>query len=71
VAGGDDDEKKTTTTENWVVDVAMALANAGERSAHVHEWLAGAAEDVLGADVLPPQRLSFNSLFLYFHVIHL
>ncbi|KAJ7236341.1 hypothetical protein C8J57DRAFT_1530152 [Mycena rebaudengoi] len=46
---------------NWVVDVALALAGTGERSAPVHEWLAGAAEDVLGADVLPAQRNALHS----------
>ncbi|KAJ7604267.1 armadillo-type protein [Roridomyces roridus] len=41
----------------WVQGTVEVLVRAGEPSAHVHEFLAGAAEDVSGANLLPQAKI--------------
>ncbi|KAJ7725710.1 hypothetical protein B0H16DRAFT_1895038 [Mycena metata] len=43
--------------EGWVEGTVSALAGAGAPSAHIHEFLAGAAEDVGSASLLPQPRI--------------
>ncbi|KAJ6541009.1 hypothetical protein DFH09DRAFT_1394943 [Mycena vulgaris] len=46
-----------TGWEGWVEGTVNALASAGAPSAQIHEFLAGAAEDVGAANLLPQPRI--------------
>jgi hypothetical protein len=48
--GGDE------ASQDWIGSTVRALAAAGVRSGDIHEFLAGVAEDVGSANLLPQQR---------------
>ncbi|KAJ7725689.1 hypothetical protein B0H16DRAFT_1895026 [Mycena metata] len=47
--------------DGWVEGTVGALALAGAPSAHIHEFLAGAAEDVGSASLLPQPRIRIEA----------
>ncbi|KAJ7726223.1 hypothetical protein B0H16DRAFT_1735764 [Mycena metata] len=47
--------------EGWVEGTVSALAGAGAPSGHIHEFLAGAAEDVGSASLLPQPRIRIEA----------
>ncbi|KAF7344000.1 hypothetical protein MVEN_01689300 [Mycena venus] len=46
--------------EGWVEGTVASLAGAGAPSEHIHEFLAGAAEDVGAANLLPQHRIQLD-----------
>ncbi|KAJ7017049.1 hypothetical protein C8F04DRAFT_1406335 [Mycena alexandri] len=58
VVGGDSSASGTGSREQWWLEGTVnALAAAGAPSAHIHEFLAGAAEDVGSASLLPQPKI--------------
>ncbi|KAJ7661996.1 hypothetical protein DFH06DRAFT_1129159 [Mycena polygramma] len=47
--------------EGWVEGTVASLAGAGAPSAHIHEFLAGAAEDVGSANMLPQPKIQLEA----------
>ncbi|KAJ6522588.1 hypothetical protein B0H19DRAFT_655372 [Mycena capillaripes] len=47
--------------EGWVEGTVGALVGAGAPSAHIHEFLAGVAEDVASANMLPQPKIQLES----------
>ncbi|KAJ6485347.1 hypothetical protein C8R47DRAFT_1321195 [Mycena vitilis] len=47
--------------EGWVEGTVASLVGAGAPSAHIHEFLAGAAEDVGSANLLPQPKIQLEA----------
>ncbi|KAJ7661997.1 hypothetical protein DFH06DRAFT_363441 [Mycena polygramma] len=47
--------------EGWVEGTVASLVGAGAPSAHIHEFLAGAAEDVGSANMLPQPKIQLEA----------
>ncbi|KAJ7095461.1 armadillo-type protein [Mycena crocata] len=58
--GEGEGENETWVWENWLGEVVSALAGAGAPSAWIHDFLAGAAEDVGAANLLPQAKIQLT-----------
>ncbi|KAJ7321674.1 hypothetical protein DFH08DRAFT_1085874 [Mycena albidolilacea] len=56
-----DDTAGQEASQDWIGSTVRALAAAGVRSGDIHEFLAGVAEDVGSANLLPQPRISLDA----------
>ncbi|CAK5270766.1 unnamed protein product [Mycena citricolor] len=60
-AAGEEEGEVDESWDTWITDVVQTLVDAGAPGAQIHEFLAGAAEDVGSAQLLPQPKIRLES----------